>query len=105
MTRQQEFELHTAEMRRKWEHSYRCRQQSGSYYSSSGSANTSNTLAPQEDVVESRRSTRNRVVMSMGRPASTRTLLMENLFLLVVLGASIFGLYLLSIYLLNQSTY
>ncbi len=105
MTRQQEFEIHAAETRRKWEHSLRARQQPDSYYNPSGSVSSSNTLGPQEDVVASRRSTRNKVVMSLGRPASTRTLLMENLLLLVVLGASIFGLYLLSIYLLNQTTY
>ena len=77
------------------------RQRAQGYYGSS----RPNTMEPQEDVDESRRSTRNRVVVSMGRSASTKTLLLENLLLLLVLGASIFGLYMLSIYLLNQTNY
>lgn len=78
------------------------RQRAAGYYDTPRRANT---MGPQEDVVESRRIKRNPVVMTIGRPTSTRTLLLENLLLLIVLAASIFGLYMLSIYLLNQTTY
>ena len=77
------------------------RRMTQAYYS--GSEHASNTLSPQEDVVEKRRT--KRVVLSEARPLSTRTLLVENMVLLVVLGLSIFGLYMLSIYLMNQSGY
>lgn len=72
-------------------------------YYSRGAVDMENTLGPQEDVVESRRLTRNRVVMTAPRSASTKSLLMENILLLVLLVASIYGLYCLSIHLLNQS--
>lgn len=102
MTRQKEFELQAAEIRRRWERERASRRRmTQAYYS--GSEHASNTLSPQEDVVEKRRT--KRVVLSEARPLSTRTLLVENMVLLVVLGLSIFGLYMLSIYLMNQSGY
>ncbi len=102
MTRQKEYELQAADARRRWEEARLMQRRAEGYYTRSSHANT---MGPQEDVVESRRSTRNRVVMAVGRSTSTKTLLLENLLLLIVLGASIFGLYMLSIYLLNQTNY
>lgn len=101
MTRQKEYELQAADARRRWEEARLMRQRAEGYYGDV----RANTMGPQEDVIESRRSTRNRVVMSVGRSTATRTLLLENLLLLIVLGVSIFGLYMLSIYLLNQTNY
>ncbi len=102
MTRQKEFELQAAEARRSWERERATRRRmTRAYYS--GIEHASNTLSPQEDVVEKRRT--KRVVFSESRPLSTRALLVENILLLVVLGLSIFGLYMLSIYLMNQSGY
>lgn len=62
-----------------------------------------NTLGPQEDVVESRRRRRSRVVMAAPRPGSAKSQLTENILLLILLVGSIYGLYRLSIYILNQS--
>lgn len=102
MTKQKEFELQAAEVRRSWERERATRpRMTQAYYS--GSEHVSNTLSPQEDVVEHRRT--KRVVLAETRPVSTRTLLLENMVLLVVLGLSIFGLYMLSIYLMNQTVY
>lgn len=102
MTRQKEFEIQAAEVRRSWERERATRRRmTQAYYS--GSEHASNVLSPQEDVVEKRRT--KRVVLSETRPLSTRALLVENMLLLIVLGLSIFGLYMLSIYLMNQSGY
>lgn len=99
MTRQKEFELQAADARRRWESMRRRESERSRYYSP---AEMANTLGPQEDVVESRRSRRNRVVMAAPR-AGTKGILMENIILLILLIASIYGLYLLSIHILNQS--
>ena len=97
MTRQKEFEIQAAEVRRSWERERATRRRmTQAYYS--GSEHASNVLSPQEDVVEKRRT--KRVVLSETRPLSTRALLVENILLLIVLG-----LYMLSIYLMNQSGY
>lgn len=104
MTRQQAFELQAAETRRRWERTRKQASDARGYYNRS-QADMANTLGPQEDVVESRRMTRNRVVMSAPRAATTKSILMENLLLLILLVASIYGLYCLSIHLLNQSSY
>lgn len=102
MSRQKEYELQAADARRKWEYTrQRTRIQQGYY--NSVSPDMANTMGPQEDVVESRRVTRNRVVVTAPRAASTKSILTENILLLVLLVASIYGLYYLSIYLLNQS--
>lgn len=62
-----------------------------------------NTMGPQEDVVERRRARRKHVTLVDGRSSATRNILAENILLLVLLVASIYGLYRLSIYILNQS--
>lgn len=99
MTRQKEFEMQAADSRRKWESR---RQQERSARSYAPAPSRANTLGPQEDVVESRRMTRRRVEMSLPRSSATKTILMENILLLVLLIVSIYGLYLLSIYILRQ---
>lgn len=98
MSRQKEYELQAADARRRWETMRERERRRNGYYNPSG-----NTLGPQEDVVESRRVTRNRVVVAAPRSATTKSILAENILLLVLLVASIYGLYSLSIYLLNQS--
>ena len=98
MSRQKEYELQAADARRRWETMREREGRRNGYYNPSG-----NTLGPQEDVVESRRVTRNRVVVAAPRSATTKSILAENILLLVLLVASIYGLYSLSIYLLNQS--
>lgn len=101
MTRQKEYALQAADARRKWDDLRRREHEKRAYLS--GNTPMGNTLGPQEDVVESRRFTRNRVVVSAPRSATTKSILAENMILLVLLVASIYGLYLLSIYILNQS--
>lgn len=98
MTRQKQYELHAAQSRRRWDEMRERERRKSGYYTASG-----DTLGPQEDVVESRRVTRNRVVVAEPRVATTKSILAENMLLLVLLVASIYGLYRLSIYLLNQS--
>lgn len=60
---------------------------------------TANTMGPQEDVVEKRRIRRQHVSVAAGESSST---LSENIFLLLLLVGSIYGLYRLTIYLLMQ---
>ncbi len=59
-----------------------------------------NTLGPQEDVIERRRH-RNRVSVNNAPDNLTRNILAENVFLLLLLAASIYGIYRLCIYILN----
>ncbi len=59
-----------------------------------------NTLGPQEDVIE-RRQHRNRVAMSATPGNNSRNILAENVFLLLLLTASIYGIYRLCIHILN----
>lgn len=99
MTRQKEYALQAADARRRWEDLRRREHEKRAYLSRANG----NTLGPQEDVVESRRFTRNRVVVSAPRSATTKSILAENMFLLILLVVSIYGLYLLSMYILNQS--
>lgn len=101
MTRQKEYELQAASARRRWEHT---RHREPARHSSYTAAppDMANTLGPQEDVLESRRRRRNRVVISATR-STTKSILTENILLLALLVASIYGLYLLSIHILNQS--
>ncbi len=69
-----------------------------------GSRHTaSNTLGPQEDVVEQRRLHRNRVHVSAIGSARHRNILLENLILLAFLAASIWGLYSITLHLLAQA--
>lgn len=60
---------------------------------------TANTMGPQEDVVEKRRIRRQHVSMSAGESNGSVS---ENIFLLLLLIGSIYGLYRLTIYLLMQ---
>lgn len=60
---------------------------------------TANTMGPQEDVVERRRIRRQHVSMATGESSSSVS---ENIFLLMLLAGSIYGLYRLTIYLLMQ---
>jgi hypothetical protein len=62
-----------------------------------------NTLGPSEDVLERRRGQHRKHVTITGAAPQNRSLLMENLLLLVVLAGSIWGLYTLTIYLLTHS--
>ena len=99
LTRQKEFEIQASATRRRWEQDYhRDSAQQGRY----APPRMADTLGPQEDVMESRRRRRNRVVMETPR-SGTKGILMENILLLVVLILSIYGLYQLSIHLLNQA--
>lgn len=100
MTRQKEYELQAASARREWE---RTRRKAAAAPRARAARDLPNTLGPQEDVMESRRSRRNRVVMASPRSAATKSILAENILLLVLLVASIYGLYLLSIHILNQA--
>ncbi len=59
-----------------------------------------NTLGPQEDVIERRRH-RNRVSVSNTSTTGTRNILAENVFLLLLLAGSIYGIYRLCIHILN----
>lgn len=62
-----------------------------------------NTLGPDEDVLERRRGMRRKHVTITGAAPQNRNLLLENLMLLAVLAASIWGLYSLTIYLLTNA--
>ncbi len=59
-----------------------------------------NTLGPQEDVIE-RRQHRNRVALSATPGNTSHNVLTENIVLLLLLAASIYGIYRLCIYILN----
>lgn len=61
-----------------------------------------NTLAPPEDILDARRRTPRNINMQHVSGQS-RSALTENLILLALLVGSIYGLYRLSIYLLNQA--
>ena len=61
-----------------------------------------NTLAPPEDVLDARRHAPRKINMQHVSGQS-RSALTENLILLALLVGSIYGLYRLSIYLLNQA--
>ncbi len=63
-----------------------------------------NTLGPNEDVIARRRATKRRpVYVPAVRQCSPSHLLMENIVLLLFLVASIYGLYRLCIFILNQA--
>lgn len=62
-----------------------------------------NTLGPNEDIIEHRRGMSRKHVTITGAAPQHRNLLMENLFILLFLAASIWGLYSLIIYLLTHS--
>ncbi|MDO5472781.1 MAG: hypothetical protein Q4F35_05550 [Akkermansia sp.] len=96
MSRQREFELMEQQARYRQEQELRRHKE---YYEDTWSR-PNNTLGPHEEVVEKRRR-RKHVVIATGSP-QTRSVLGENLILLAALVASIYGLYSLCIYLLNQ---
>lgn len=103
ISRQREFELMVAEARRKRE---RVLQRENTLYGQEAyypAFRSENTMGPQEDVVERRRARRKHVTLVDARTSTTRNILTENILLLVLLVASIYGLYRLSIYILNQS--
>ncbi len=60
-----------------------------------------NTLGPNEEVMEKRRNHRKHVYIATGSH-QTKNILGENFILLLALVASIYGLYSLCIYILNQ---
>lgn len=96
--RRREVELMELQARRRQEEAFR---HSEDYYEDQW-ARPNNTMAPNEEVVEKRRSNhRKHVVMRFGR-AQTRNLLGENIILLAALAFSIYGLYCLCLHILNQ---
>lgn len=62
-----------------------------------------NTLGPSEDVLERRRGMHRKHLTISGAAPQNRSMLLENLLLLLVLVGSIWGLYTLTIYILTQS--
>ncbi|MBR5894651.1 MAG: hypothetical protein IKZ13_03815 [Akkermansia sp.] len=96
ISRQREFEQMERQARYRQEQEFR---RSREYYEDQW-ARPNNTLGPNEEVVEKRRR-RKHVVISTGS-SQTRSVLGENLILLAALIASIYGLYSLCIYILNQ---
>lgn len=62
-----------------------------------------NTLGPNDEIVARRRGQHRKHVTITGAAPQNRSLLMENIFILLFLGASIWGLYSLIIYLLTHN--
>lgn len=60
-----------------------------------------NTLEPSEELLERRRAYRKRVALDGGSARNSRSMLGENLFLLIMLIAAGYGLYRFCIYILN----
>ncbi len=94
-SRLREFELQLAHDRRKRE-----RETRNYGFDDSGRRRSRNTLGPQEDVIEHRRH-RSHVVANPTYSSSTRSILTENIILLLFIAASIYGIYRLCIYILN----
>ncbi len=99
-SRLKQLELQLADDRRRQELHARQGVDSYGYSSPRLHQRPSNTLGPQEDVIERRRH-RKRVAMSATSPSASRNILMENVILLFVLAASIYAIYRLCIYILN----
>ncbi len=97
-SRLKEFELQLASERRRQQSQ---RPMEAERYSRGPARRQRNTLGPQEDVIERRRH-RNRVFVSDSPDNVSRHILMENVFLLLLLAASIYGIYRLCIYILNM---
>lgn len=99
ISRQQEYALEEAEN----SHFYHYSDYS-SYRSEYGRYNgrlSNNTMAPPEDLLHARKE--HRVPLSIQHATGqSRNVLIENIILLTILVASIYGLYHLTIYLLNQ---
>ncbi len=98
-SRLKEFELQNASDRRKVERQWR--HENGGYGYEAPRRLRSNTLGPQEDVIERRRNHRSHVATSSSYGNSSRNILAENVFLLLLLASSIYGIYRLCIYILN----
>lgn len=62
-----------------------------------------NTLGPNDEIVARRRGQHRKHVTITGAAPQNRNLLLENLFILLFLAASIWGLYSLIIYLLTHN--
>lgn len=60
-----------------------------------------NTLEPSEELLERRRAYRKRVALDGSTARNSRSMLGENLFLLIMLIAAGYGLYRFCIYILN----
>ncbi|MBQ4613568.1 MAG: hypothetical protein IJB31_01400 [Akkermansia sp.] len=102
ISRQREFELMVAEDRMRRERILEKEDAMMGHGRHTYNPEAYNTLGPNEEVIEKRRR-RKRVTMAAPRPASTGNILMENILLLLLLVGSIYGLYRLSIYILNQA--
>ena len=61
-----------------------------------------NTLGPNEELVERRRGQHRKHVTISGAAPHHRNILLENIFILLFLAASVWGLYTLIIYLLSH---
>lgn len=104
ISRQREFELMVAEDRMRREKALEREDAMHGYSRYRYNPEAHNTLGPNEEVLEKRRaSKRNRVAMAAPRQASGGNILMENILLLLLLVGSIYGLYRLCIYILNQA--
>ena len=100
ISRQQEYALEEAENRHYGRDSYPRSSYHSEYNHYSGRRN--NTMAPPEDVLDARKD--RRVPLSIQHATGqSRNVLVENVILLTILVASIYGLYNLTIYLLNQA--
>ncbi len=98
-SRLKEFELRNARDRRRRELEWQYEE--GGYGCEAPRRISSNTLGPMEDVVESRRLRRKHVAAGMHHGAGTHNILLENILFLILLSASIYGMYRLCIYILN----
>lgn len=100
ISRQQEYALEEAEN----SHFYNYSDYSSSYRSEYGRYTgrlSNNKMAPPEDLLHARKE--HRVPLSIQHATGqSRNVLIENIILLTILVASIYGLYHLTIYLLNQ---
>ena len=61
-----------------------------------------NTLGPNDELLERRRGQHRKHVTISGATPQHRNILMENIFILLFLAASVWGLYSLIIYLLSH---
>ncbi len=98
-SRLKEFELRQARDRRKRELEWQYDE--GGYGYEAPRRISRNTLGPQEDVIERRRRNRKHVATAVRPGTSSRNILAENVIFLILLAASIYGMYRLCIYILN----
>ncbi len=98
-SRLKEFELRQARDRRRRELEWQFEE--GGYGYEAPRRISGNTLGPQEDVVERRRRNRKHVATAVRPGSSSRSILVENVIFLILLVASIYGMYQLCLYVLN----